>query len=213
MWYYLLENEIKKPLGQNPGSIPASEDVTDSDDDEQTVKELKKTVQNLKKRMKGSLKGQTVQISMSLQRKNKELFSQLEELKNKKRINDPEQFEKEVKHIKTEKEEESKNLRSANEVIKKKLEEEQAILERYRKERNHAEKSVKSLKEEVSIIAKERNIAESEKKNAKKEVSSLVDQVQELRETIKEKDEQIDVLKKKVISLKVGLDNTIVKTR
>ena len=44
----------------------ASEDDSDSDNDGKTVKELKKTVQNLKKRMKGSLKGQTVRISMSL---------------------------------------------------------------------------------------------------------------------------------------------------
>ena len=100
--------------------------------------------------------------------------------------------------MKNKAEEDLKTLEDVNKGIKKKLEDERIIRERYRLERNHAENRVRQLKVEVSNIVKDRNQAESESKQAKKEVATLVDRVRELRETIKKKDEKIDKLEKAV---------------
>ena len=142
------------------------EEMSEEDGDKvDNVMDLKKQIVALKRKLKGSLKGQTIMISMALDKKNKELLAKNEELKKKSK--------EKCNAIKEESVQEIGRLRKDKEYFKNKWEKEGSHLNRVRKERNKAEDRMEVMKKEITVLIETAKAVREELKGKDVEIIKL----------------------------------------
>ena len=161
--------------------------------DSETVKDLRKVIANQKKKLRGTLKSQTIKICSDLDKKNKFLTKEIETLYKEneelKMTANSGEDEKKTKYVQEKllKVKEERNKAEEDNVDTKKN------LERVRRQRNEAEDKAAKYKKEREALTKELREVRGE---AKKEKDTFAKELREVKEDSKAKGKEIVNLKK-----------------
>ena len=160
--------------------------------DSETVKDLRKVIANQKKKLKSTLKSQTIKICSDLDKKNKALSKENENLN---------------------KENEELKMASKSGEDKKKTKQVQEKLQKVKEERNKAEEENVDAKKNLERVRRQRNEAEDKAAKYKKEREALTKELREVRgdakkeretlaKELREVKEDAKVKGKEIVSLK-----------
>ena len=181
--------------------IVKDEEMLEEDGDKvDNVIDLKKQILALKRRLKGSLKGQTIMISMALDKKNKELLAKNEELKKK--------SEEKCKAIKEESVQEMGRLRKDRDYFKQKFEKEMSHFDRVRKERNKAEDRMEVMKKEVTVLIETTKTVREELKGKDVEIKKLKNENNNLKTFQVQNNDEGESTSKKVLEEEITISSS-----